>query len=150
MLRLTLRGNFLPSFETNFLTSFAKVADSSYTYEKSDSMEDFDSPLRHPEYVVSTDKLVVNLSSRNPGHHAMGLFEFFIEAGTQEAAIELNDRQKEVVDILGRSLERMNYEDLTTADGKTKAKVMLRKEVNTILTKGRVRKVFFKTIVLKP
>jgi flagellar basal body-associated protein FliL len=150
VVRTVAQGNYMPSLETRFLTSFGKVADHSYEYDDNEPMEDFNSPLRHPEYVVLLDKVVVNLkptsgSSTNP----MGMFEFYVEAGSQEAAVEINDREKEVLDVVQRTLENMPYEELITIDGKSKIKLILRKNLNSFLTRGRVRKVFFKTIVLK-
>lgn len=145
-----LKGSLLPNFELKFLTSFAEVADRSFKINEGDSFEDFDNPLRHPDFVVLIERLVVNLRPSETNESPMGMFEFYVEASSQEGAIEVNERQKEVRDLMARTLEVTSYDDLATAEGKEKAKLNLRRELNSILTQGRVRRVFFKTIILKP
>ena len=143
-------GSVLPNFELKFLTSFGDVADRSFKIEKDESFEDFDNPLRHPDFVVLIERLVVNLRPSDFSENPMGMFEFYVEASTQEGAIEINERQKEIRDLMARTLEVATHAELASADGKDKMKTNLRKELNTLLTQGRVRRVYFKTIILKP
>lgn len=143
-------GSVLPNFELKFLSSFADVADRSFKIQKDETFEDFDNPLRHPDFVVLIERLVVNLRPSDFSETPMGMFEFYIEASTQEGAIEINERQKEIRDLMARTLEVATHADLATAEGKDKMKLNLRRELNTLLTQGRVRRVFFKTIILKP
>ncbi len=143
-------GSVLPNFELKFLTSFSEVADRSFKIEKDESFEDFDNPLRHPDFVVLIERLVVNLRPSELSESPMGMFEFYVEASTQEGAIEINERQKEIRDLMARTLEVATHADLAGAEGKDKMKLNLRRELNTLLTKGRVRRVYFKTIILKP
>ena len=149
VIKVTLTGRFLPGLQSDFLDSFADVADQKFVFADDEPMDDFSDPLMHPEHVVLINRMMVNLRTEGAGN-PMGLFEFYIEASTQEGAIELKDREVEVRDTLARTLEQFPYEELVTADGKAKLKVILRKNLNEFATKGRIRRVFFKTIVLKP
>lgn len=135
---------------TKFLKSFSDAADAKYTFDEHDPIDDFTDPLFHPEHVVMFDKFVVNLRRPIDGSNPMGLFEFYFEASNQDCAVELKDREGESRDVISRAIEQMSYNELATGEGKEKLKVILRKAVNSILTRGQVRRVFFKTVVLKP
>ncbi len=148
-LKIVLKGPVLPTLETKYLGSFAEVADKSYEYDNEEPMEDFTDPFFHPEHVMLIDKIVVNLRRDEEGSNPMGLFEFYIEASSDEGAIEIKDREVEVRDVISRTLEQMPYDELVTAAGKNKVKVILRKNLNQFLTKGRVRRVYFRNVVLK-
>lgn len=150
LIQKAFTGSLLPSFELKFMTSIKPLADRSFKIEPGEQMEDFDNPLRHPDFVVLIERLVVNLKSSNASENPMGMFEFYIEASSQEGAIEVNERQKEIRDLMARTLEQASYEDLASSEGKDRMKLTLRREINTLLTEGRARRVFFKTILLKP
>lgn len=147
------QGKLLPKTEREWIASFEEKADGVFTYERTDPFEDFNDPILHPEFVVVIERVVVNLA-RTPEAEAdsnpMGAFEFYIQTDNQESAIEVKDRNIAVRDVLARAVERMTYPELATEEGKQKLKLILRKDLNLIMTKGRVRRVFFKTIVLNP
>lgn len=150
-LKLSLSGQVALDLSPGFLYSFEDVADSKFVYAADEPREDLMDPLFHPEYIVAMDRFVINLKSAESegGSNPMGLFSFYFEASNQECAVELKDREGEARDLLSRALEQMAYEDLVTPAGKEKLKLTLRKTLNTLLTKGQVRRVFFKNIVLK-
>ncbi|MBN8539676.1 MAG: flagellar basal body-associated FliL family protein [Deltaproteobacteria bacterium] len=147
------QGKLLPKTEREWIASFEEKADGVFTYERNDPFEDFNDPILHPEYVVVIERVIVNLA-RTPeaeeGSNPMAAFEFYIQTDNQESAIEVKDRNIEVRDVLARAVERMTYPELATEEGKQKLKLVLRKDLNLIMTKGRVRRVFLKTIVLNP
>lgn len=149
VLKIVLKGKYLPTLETHYLRSFADLANGSYKYDAHEPMEDFTDPFFHPEHVMLIDKIVVNLRRPEDGSNPMGLFEFYLEASNDEGAIEIKDREIEVRDLISRTLERMSYEELVTVSGKNKAKLVLRKAMNQFMTKGRVRRVYFRNVVLK-
>jgi flagellar basal body-associated protein FliL len=150
VLRLTVKGRSMPEMGPGFLTSFEDVADQKFEYDPHETMEEFNNPLLHPENVVQLEKIVVNLAQPEDGSNPMGMFELYVETSSHESAIEIKDREIEARDTVARTLEQMRYDDLITLEGKNKLKLMIRKNLNTLLTQGRVRKVFFKTVVLKP
>jgi flagellar basal body-associated protein FliL len=147
------QGKLLPKTEREWIASFEEKADGVFTYERTDPFEDFNDPILHPEFVVVIERVIVNLA-RTPeaeeGSNPMAAFEFYIQTDNQESAIEVKDRNIEIRDVLARAVERMTYPELATEDGKQKLKLVLRKDLNLIMTKGRVRRVFLKTIVLNP
>lgn len=149
----TLKGTLLPKTEKVWVGNFAELADGTFTYDQNGAFEDFNDPLLHPEFVVLIERVVVNLA-RTPeasdNSNPMAAFELYLQTDSQESAIEIKDRNVEVRDAIARSVERVTYPELADEDGKTKLKLLIRKELNEKLTRGKVRRVFFKTIVLNP
>jgi flagellar basal body-associated protein FliL len=148
-----VQGNLLPKTEREWIASFEEKADGVFTYDRNDPFEDFNDPILHPEFVVVIERVIVNLArtkEADEGANPMAAFEFYIQTDNQQSAIEVKDRNVEVRDVLARAVERMTYPELATEEGKQKLKLILRKDLNTIMTKGRVRRVYFKTIVLNP
>lgn len=147
------QGKLLPKTEREWIASFEEKADGVFTYERNDPFEDFNDPILHPEFVVVVERVIANLA-RTPeadeGSNPMAAFEFYVQTDNQQSAIEVKDRNIEVRDVLARAVERMTYPELATEEGKQKLKLVLRKDLNSIMTKGRVRRVFIKTIVLNP
>lgn len=150
VIQLTLSGRIKPSVSETFASSMTNVADEKFSYSSDEPTYDFNDPVLHPEHIVLFDKFVVNLKPTDSSPNPMGLFEFFLEASTSEGAVELKDREVEVRDSISRALEQMTYDELTTVIGKNKVKIIMRKNLNDILTKGRIRRVFYNNVVLKP
>jgi flagellar basal body-associated protein FliL len=150
-LKLLVTGRGLSFPETpEYMSSFEPVASRIVTFEESAEMEDFNSPLRHPEHVVLLRKIVVNLKrSAKSTQKPMAIFELFIEAGSKDAAIELKDREKEMLDLTARVAESVAFDDFETESGKKKFKAAVRRELNKALTTGRVRQIYFKTVFHK-
>ena len=150
LLTALIEGRRLPGYASPLLASFADVADHRYAFNPGDAMEEFNNPVRAAEHVVLLEKAVVNLRRAAPGEGTpMGLFEFYAEATSRDAAIELGNRPTEVADVVQRTIETMTYAELSNKEGKEKLKLLLRRNLNALLTKGRVHRVFYKTIVLK-
>jgi flagellar basal body-associated protein FliL len=145
-----LSGRHLPGFELPLLTSLAEVADARFALEPGAKMEEFDSPMRAAEHIVLLDKTVANLR-REPdsGPTPMGLFEFYLEASSQEAAIEIENRKAEITDVIHRAVASMSFEELATKNGKEKLRLIMRRDINAVMTKGRVRRINYKTFILK-
>ena len=147
----TFSGQLLPRWQYSIHRGFAEVADHSFEYDPHEGMEAFNDPLRNPDYVVEISRLIVNIRrGEESGSNPMGFFEFYVEAATQEAAIEIGDRMQEVREVAQKLLTAMNYDDLSSPAGKEKFKMLFRRDLNEFLTKGRVRRVMFKSVVLKP
>ena len=158
-----VNGRFLPSTGEQILKSFNDVADRLVKIDPKGPIEAFDSPLRHPEYIVLLKRIVVNLQKpAGSGRNPMGMFEFYVEANNQEAAVELKAREVEMTDAMQRTVEGMSYPELRevpcasggtevrSAGGKQRMKKLIRQALNTILTRGRVKNVYLKSITLKP
>ena len=150
-LNFALHSAFQPNLGPPFVRSFATLADASFTYDLKETLDDFSDPMLHPEHVVVFDHLVVNLRHRadDETENPMGLFAFYFSCSSQEGAVELKDREAEARDVISRALETLAYQELATGSGKEKLKTVLRKSLNGFLTKGQVRRVFIKNMVLK-
>lgn len=150
MTLVAYRGGFLPNLEKNFLVNFSTAASETFKIEKDAKWVDLNDPMLHPEHIVLVERIIANLKPPGDGSNPMALIDLYLEAGTQESAIELKDRDSESRDVISRTLEQMTYDELITEAGKTKLKIFIRKNLNDNLTSGRIRRVFFKSIVLKP
>ncbi|MES2962886.1 MAG: flagellar basal body-associated FliL family protein [Bdellovibrionota bacterium] len=148
--RFTLTEGIFPNFDVAYLTTFETVADAKYTIEKDEPWTDLNDPLLHPEHVVLIERIISNLRSTGPGSNPMALIDLYVESANQDVAIELKNREAEARDAIGTTLLQMTYEELGTEAGKIKLKVFLRKNLNEVLSTGRVRRVYFKSIIVKP
>ena len=150
MVRVAWRGSFLPSLQRDFLVSFANVADHSYEIQKGEAWADLNDPLLHPEHIVLIERLIVNLRAPGDGSNPMALIDLYIEAGSQDAAVEVKDRDAAMRDMISRTMEQMTLDELSTDAGKNKLKVFLRKNLNDMMVRGRIRRVYYKSMVIKP
>jgi flagellar basal body-associated protein FliL len=150
MTRIVIHGSFLPTLEQDFVYSFANGADHAYTFAADEKWQDLNDPLLHPEHIVLLERLVVNLRAPGDGSNPMALLDLYVEVGTQEGAVEIKNRDAEVRDMVLRTMEQISYDEIVTETGKNKLKVFLRKNLNDMLSSGRVRRLYFKSIVLKP
>ncbi len=142
---MILAGNDL------FILSLESHADSVHTYDPLKESEPFYDSARASQNIMSLQKIVVNIKrSSQSGPNPMGAFEFFIEGNSPDVMVEIKDREYEVKDLFQRNAEEMTFDQMESADGKQLLLEKLRREVNRNLTKGRVRKVLFKTVILKP
>jgi flagellar basal body-associated protein FliL len=147
------QGKLLPKTKREWIANFAELADGVFYYEASEPTEDFNDPVHHPEFVVTIERVVVNLRRSDEAadnSNPMAAFEFYVQADSQVGAIEVKDRSVEIRDQISRSIEQMTYPELSTDEGKTRLKLLLRKQINEIMSKGRVRRVYIKAIVLNP
>jgi flagellar basal body-associated protein FliL len=128
-----------------FLRSFSEVASDIQLLPEDDSGEDLESPLKHPEYTVLVPKIIANLKPPSPRHTPMAVLELYLETSNQECAIEVNDRQVEIKDLIERIMEQTSFDEVESAQGKLRLKVRFRAGLNRILNKGRVRRIFFKS-----
>ncbi len=141
----------MPTTYEPYLTSFEDVSSMIHFFDKTETMEHFDSPLRHPEYIILYEKFVVNLKKKwRSTKKPMGAFELYVEGSSKETAIELKIREKEMLDLIQRELEGFTYEELATTTGKQKLKLVLRKQINLTLNKGWVKRFYFKSFIIKP
>lgn len=148
--QITLNRSLFPNMDVDYLTSFETVADAKYTFTKEEKWTDLNDPLLHPEHVVLIERIISNLRSTPQNANPMALIDLYLESANQDVAIELKNREGEARDVIGTTLLQMTYDELTTEAGKTKLKVFLRKNLNEVLSTGRVRRVYFKSIIVKP
>lgn len=134
-----------------FLPSLEKVADSSTTYDPVNETEPFYENLRVSNNLLLITRMVVNIKqSPNSGPNPMGAFEFYVEGSTPEVVVEAKDREVEIRDRMQRALEEMTFDMVDSAEGKEFMLERLKKEVNVLLTTGKIKRIFIKTAIIKP
>ena len=69
---------------------------------------------------------------------------------TEQDVIEIHDREKEVIQAVQTAIGAFTYEELSSTAGKNKVKLAVRKEINNFLNRVRVKRVLFKSVILKP
>ncbi|MDX9730687.1 MAG: flagellar basal body-associated FliL family protein [Bdellovibrionales bacterium] len=149
----TIQGSLLPKSQQLWIANLADKADRVFKYDPKGSFEDFNDPILHPEFIIVLERVIVNLTRttrETNGPVPMAAFEVYLQTDNRESAVELKDRNVEVRDLVARTSEHMTYPELVEEAGKERLKLLIRKELNGLLTKGRVRRVYFKTIVLNP
>lgn len=133
-----------------FLRSFEKVASKIEEYE-SEETEPFFENLRTSNNMLLIPKMVVNIKpSAKSGRNPMAAFEFYIEGMIPEVVVEVKDREIEIRDLMQRVVEGFTFDQLDTPEGKQGMCERLQKEINPLLTTGKIKKIWIKTIILKP
>jgi flagellar basal body-associated protein FliL len=148
---IAFKNEIVSSKTELFVTSLENWADEVVAYDPISESEPFYDSARASQNMMVLPKMVVNLRrSAKSGPNPMGAFEFFIEGNSPDVMVEIKDREYEVRDLFQRNIEEFSFDQVDSNDGKQLLSEKLRREVNRILTKGRVRKIFFKTAILKP
>lgn len=147
------KGGLIHYSDKLFITSFKELAQATTYYDTKDKtqVESFYDSTRTIQHIIVLQKNVVNIRpSENSSPNPMFAFELFIKGNTSEVILEIKDREYEVKDRVQRLVETMSFAQLDTLEGKQLLLEKLRKELNDFLTKGRIRRVYFKTLILKP
>lgn len=147
------QGALLPPMKKEFISSFSEVADAVFKISPNENYENFNDPILHPEFIFSLDRIVVNLlKSENASSHSnpMAAFDLYLQADSRQGVMELKGRSVEIRDQVSRAVEQITYPEFVTEEGKIHVKLILRQEINRLLNQGRVRRVYFKTLVLNP
>jgi flagellar basal body-associated protein FliL len=150
LVEMNLRGQWIPSWRTEFLSNYEAVADKVIEFQPSDLVL-LRTALPQPEFQVLLDKFVVNLK-RRPGviENPMGTFEMYIGVDSKDAAIEIRARQKELIDRVSRAVEDLTYPEATGELGSEKIKTVVKDALNKELSQGFVTRVYFRTNITKP
>ncbi len=150
LLSLTLGHGWTPNFHDEIVSTLETDASQVKKIEAKKDLVKFYDAFPQPEHFVLLDKIVVNLKASGEHPLPMMAMEVYVEVDSQETAIEIKDREKQVTDVVQRATEEYPYEDVITNAGKVKLKADIRHDVNEILNQGRVNKVFFQNLILKP
>jgi flagellar basal body-associated protein FliL len=145
----TLTGHWLPHYEDNMSRSLLSSSGFARTYQGKGDLQDLFLAFPEVEYYVLLKKAVVNLRpSESSGPNPMGAFEVYVGVDTQDTAIEVKDRERELVDVFQRALEGFSYDDSITMVGKSRMKEVIRDRINAILNQGRVFHIYFNSFIV--
>lgn len=141
----------LPGDEEFLIASLEEWSTQAYKYDPETEMDSFYDSPRTIQNIMSLPKTIVNLRpSAGSGPNPMVAVEFFLEGLSPEAIVEVKDRETEIRDLFQRTLEELSYGELDSSEGKQQLTEKLRQVLNSNLTKGKIRRVFIKELVLKP
>lgn len=147
----SLTRGVVPVRDELFIPTLERIATEVYEYDPATESESFYDNLRSPTNILLIPKVVVNLrKSQSSGPNPMGAFEFYIEGMSQEAVIEIKDREVEIRDRIQRGLEEITFDQADSPEGKQYLCEKIKKEVNLLLTTGKIKRVWIKTVIVKP
>lgn len=145
-----LTVDFLKEHDQLFIHSMEDWSESTQTYDPK-SVETFYSSTRTMQNIMSIPRMISNIKkSSRSGLNPMIALEFYFEGTTPEGVVEIKDRDYEIKDRISRLLEESTFDQLDTVEGKQVLLEKVKRDINQVLTKGKVRRVFYKSIILKP
>lgn len=149
-LYLTFKGEVIPEKSSIFVNTIEEGSDLVFTFSAKEQFEPFYDSTRVNQNVMALRRIIVNIRpSKDSGPNPMASIEFFIEGNSSEVVVEMKDREYQVLDRIQRIIEEMNYNELDSPEGKQKLLERVRKELNSFLTRGKVKRLFFKNAVIK-
>ncbi len=147
---MAIKKKSLIFWKTEEFFAFDSVASEVWDVTPEEARHDFYSSSISPQFYILLEKMVINLAPSPGSPLPMGAFQIYLEGSTQEAAVEIRDREKEVRYMVQGALRQVTFDEMQTAQGVAQVKANIAGAINKILTQGRVRRVFFDTMVLKP
>ncbi|MCB0356261.1 MAG: flagellar basal body-associated FliL family protein [Bdellovibrionales bacterium] len=146
---ISFKKSWIPNIVEPLYTSFDHMADSVTTFSPDKDLKSLYQSFPQEEYFVQMAKIIVNLKSTNPYANPMAAMEFYLQMDSKDTAIEIKDREKQILDVVQRTVEQFTYKELSSKSGVSKLKSVVRSEINNTLNQGRVIKVYQKTMILK-
>ncbi len=148
--RVLNRKGFLPAEKELFISSMEEWSQGKYFFDPRKEQEYFFDSTRVAQNMMFMHKITANIRpSESSGENPMLAVEFYIEGMSPEVLVEIKDREAEIRHLFLRRIEEMKFDELDSKEGKELLCDRLRKELNQLLTRGRIRKVTFKNFVLK-
>ena len=133
-----------------FLTSYAEWGLEVNSYNPMTGTESFFDNGRLLKNIVVIKKMVANIkSSETSSKNPMLALELNIEGMNSEVVVEIKDREAEFKDLILRTIEDHNYDELNISIGKQNLSEQLLNVLNANLTRGQIRKVLYKSFILK-
>ncbi len=133
-----------------FLTSYAEWGLPVNSYNPMTESEMFFDNSRLLKNIVTIKKMVANIRpSESSGPNPMLAMELNVEGMTSEVVVEIKDREAEFKDLILRTAEDQTYDDLSKSEGKKNLAERILNVMNSNLTRGQIRKVLYKSFILK-
>jgi flagellar basal body-associated protein FliL len=151
LLSRTLTGAWLPRYQDPLPRSLSQNATFKGKYGGQKDQQLLFEAFPEVEFNVLLNKVIVNLkpdqeSTNNP----MGTFEFYVAVDSQDTAVEVKDREREILDIIQRTIEDFTYTQVRSELGKNLVKSAIRDRLNQALNQGQVMRLYFNTVVITP
>lgn len=134
-----------------FLTSYADLDLVTHDYDMLEEVEPYYDNIRFSKNIMSLVKMTANVRpSQNSSSNPMISLEIVIQGVSNEPIVEIKDREAEFRDLILRVVEDFSYDDLESSTGKQRLSESILSKINSNLTDGQIRKVFYKNFVIKP
>jgi flagellar basal body-associated protein FliL len=151
LIYLSVTNRLVPSEPELFLNSIESVAGEKSEYDAAEGMEGFYDNLRASQNMILIQKMVLNIkTSKSSGPNPMVAMEFFVEGVNSDVVVEIKDREVMMRDLMMRTIEDFDFDTLESGDGKKELVARLQKELNAVLTTGRIKNIRIKTFIVKP
>ncbi|MDW8189873.1 MAG: flagellar basal body-associated FliL family protein [Pseudobdellovibrionaceae bacterium] len=142
---------YLNRIETlNFTPNLADYAQIIIPLEKPIKYENFFRTKRKPPNLFLLKKIVTNLLPESTHSKPMIAAEILVEAQNPQALLTIKNNEGYFRDLIMTFSQSWSYHDLATTEGKTKYLNALREEIQKHIPNGRIIRLYFKTIILKP
>jgi flagellar basal body-associated protein FliL len=141
----------LPEDQELIMATLEEWSSQSYKYDANTEMDSFYDSPRTIQNIMSLPKMIVNIKpSASSGSNPMAAMEFFLEGLSPEANVEVKDRESEIRDLFQRTMEDMTFDELDSGEGKQLLTERLRQNLNSVLSNGKIRRIYIKEAVIKP
>lgn len=139
------------SFSTpGVITDLSEFAESAIDLKTNEPTEDFLRSSRTPPNIFLIKRFVTNIGGHGESGTPMIAAEIYLEALNPHSLIEVKNREGYFRDAIISFTNQWTYEELVTREGKERFLNALRDELQNKITKGRLSRVYFKSIILKP
>lgn len=146
-----VKSNIWTTKSKLFISSYADWGIEVLDYDMLTEAESFFDNTRFSKNVMSLIKMTANLRpSENSSDNPMLSFEIVIEGISNGPIVEIKDREAEFRDLVLRATEEFSYDELENAEGKQRLSDTILAKMNTKLSDGQIRKVYYKNFVIKP
>ncbi len=147
----SLTHGVIPTNTELFIPTMERLATEVSEYDPETEVEPFYENLRVSANILLIPKMVVNLhKSAHSSDNPMGAFEFYTEGIAPEVPLEIKDREVEIRDLMQRVAEEFTFDQIDSPEGKRLLCDRLKREINAVLTTGKLKKVWIKTVIVKP
>ncbi len=143
----SMTGDWLPVWKNPLIRGLHEQASFVKQVESDKEYVEFFAMFPEVEFYLQLNRIVVNLKPSAGIPNPMGTFEFYLGLDANETAIEIKDREKEILDITQRTIEEFTYPEIMSPNTQKRIWARLRDNINEVLNQGRVQKVYVKTML---
>lgn len=148
--KLAFNNGWLPQVFKAEITSFSEANKHIMDYNK-DNLLYLHEAFPEAEYAFKLKNIVVNLkSAQQASSPAFASIVFYLSLDSTDTAVEIKDREIEILDATQRSVEEYSYGQLNTIEGQKSMLKSVKKTINEVLNQGFVKDVYIKHKILKP
>ena len=97
--------------------------------------------------MVNIDSFIVNISDDQESRYLKAAIT--IEVNSEEAAMELNQRMPQLKDAILLLIGNKTFNELNDLQGKIQLRAELINKINSILLKGKVKRIYFTDFVVQ-